>query len=111
MRFVARSFAAAYHNDRIEVVIHIEKLDAHEGQKIEITFMELSELGLDRWFMDQATELCLPDQRIARVTVVDRGWYTVRNEEGEVAARATGRFLFCSRFWLCANQYYIYCKL
>jgi len=60
---------------------------------MEISPMELSKLGLDPWFQNQADELCLPDQRIARITAVDRGWYMVRNEEGEVPARATGRFL------------------
>ncbi len=55
--------------------------------------MELIELGLDRWFKDRASELCKPEQRIARVTAVDRGWYTIRNEHGEVPAQATGKFL------------------
>ena len=72
--------------------------------------MELSELGLDPWFSDQAGKLCKPGQRIARVTVVDRGWYTVRNRDGEVLARATGRFLHstestcdmpCVGDWVC----------
>lgn len=74
--------------------------------------MELSELGLDRWFEDQARELCKPEQRIARVTVVDRGWYIVRNEDGEVSARATGKFLHstestsdmpCVGDWVCVQ--------
>ncbi len=74
--------------------------------------MELSELGLDRWFIDQASELCQPEQRRARVTVVDRGWYIVRNEDGEVPARATGRFLHstqstsdmpCVGDWVCVH--------
>lgn len=55
--------------------------------------MELSELGLDRWFADQARELPKPEHRLARVTVVDRGWYVIRNEDGEVSAQVTGRFL------------------
>jgi ribosome biogenesis GTPase len=74
--------------------------------------MELSELGLDDWFTDQAREHCPPSLRIARVTVVDRGWYTVRNEDGEVAARATGKFLHstgstmdmpCVGDWVCVQ--------
>ena len=74
--------------------------------------MELNELGLDRWFADQAREVCKPEQRIARVTVVDRGWYIVRNEDGEVSARATGRFLHstestsdmpCVGDWACVH--------
>ena len=74
--------------------------------------MELSKLGLDPWFQEQAGELCQSDQRIARVTAVDRGWYVVRNEEGEVPARATGRFLNatdstldmpCVGDWVCVH--------
>jgi len=74
--------------------------------------MELSELGLDGWFDDLAREACKPEHRIARVTVVDRGWYVVRNEDGEVSARATGRFLHstestsdmpCVGDWACVH--------
>lgn len=74
--------------------------------------MELIKLGLDPWFQCQARELCQPDQRIARVTAVDRGWYIVRNEEGEVPARATGKFLNftestmdmpCVGDWVCVH--------
>lgn len=70
------------------------------------------ELGFDRWFKDQAHELCKADLRIARVTVVDRGWYMVRNEDGEVPARATGKFLHttestsdmpCVGDWVCVQ--------
>ena len=79
---------------------------------MKITPMDLSELGLDLWFQSQAGELCQPGQRIARVTAVDRGWYVVRNEEGEVPARTTGRFLNstdstmdmpCVGDWVCVN--------
>ncbi len=74
--------------------------------------MELSELGLDRWLADQARELCKAEQRIARVTVVDRGWYIVRDGAGEVSARATGKFLHstestsdmpCVGDWVCVQ--------
>lgn len=76
------------------------------------TSMELSDFGLDRWFTNLASELCPPEQRLARVTVVDRGWYTVRNENGETAARATGKFLHttestsdmpCVGDWVCVQ--------
>ena len=76
--------------------------------------MELIELGFDRWFEDQARELCKPDQRIARITAVDRGWYIVRNEDGEVPARATGKFLHstestsdmpCVGDWVCVQYH------
>ncbi len=84
------------------------------AKKMKITPMELIELGFDRWFEDQARELCKPDQRIARVTVVDRGWYIVRNEDGEVPARATGKFLHstestsdmpCVGDWVCVQYH------
>ena len=74
--------------------------------------MDLSKLGLDPWFQKQASEFCQPEQRIARVTAVDRGWYVVRNEDGEVPARATGRFLNstdstmdmpCVGDWVCVH--------
>ncbi|KAF0188713.1 MAG: ribosome small subunit-dependent GTPase [Desulfobulbaceae bacterium] len=74
--------------------------------------MELSELGLDPWFQNQAAERCQPEQRMARVTAVDRGWYVVRNEEGEVSAKTTGRFLNstdstmdmpCVGDWVCVH--------
>ncbi|MBU4010019.1 MAG: ribosome small subunit-dependent GTPase A [Proteobacteria bacterium] len=76
--------------------------------------MELIELGFDRWFKDQASELCEPEQRIARVTAVDRGWYTVRNEQGEVPAKATGKFMPstkstidmpCVGDWVCVDYH------
>ena len=79
---------------------------------METTTMELSELGLDHWFTDQARKLCQSGHRLARVTVVDRGWYTVRNEDREVLARATGRFLHstestcdmpCVGDWVCVR--------
>ncbi len=82
------------------------------GLKRKNNSLELSELGWDRWFNDQAKELCQPEQRIARVTAVDRGWYTVRNEAGEVSARATGKFLHttestsdmpCVGDWVCVH--------
>jgi len=55
--------------------------------------MELSDLGFDHWFADQARELRAPDLSVARVTAVDRGRYFVRDEHGEVPAELTGRYL------------------
>ncbi len=54
--------------------------------------MNLTDLGLDRWFADKARELFPPQWCVARVTAVDRGRYLVRGEEGEVPAELTGRF-------------------
>jgi ribosome biogenesis GTPase len=55
--------------------------------------MELIELGMDRWFKDQARTLCAPKQHIARVTVVNRGQYIVKNERGEIPAKVTRKFM------------------
>lgn len=74
--------------------------------------MTFSELGLDRWFADQASEQCGPDPSIARVTAVDRGRYLVRGEAGEVPAELTGKFLHlaesaselpCVGDWVCVH--------
>jgi ribosome biogenesis GTPase len=74
--------------------------------------MELSELGLDRWFAEKAAELCGSDLAVARVTAVDRGRYLVRNEHGEAPAELTGRFLHstessidlpCVGDWVCVR--------
>ncbi|HEY0666219.1 MAG TPA: ribosome small subunit-dependent GTPase A [Gallionella sp.] len=76
--------------------------------------MELSELGLDSQFQQQASKLCEPGQRLARVTAVDRGRYAVRNEAGEVPAELTGKFLHaaessvdmpCVGDWVCVQYH------
>lgn len=58
--------------------------------------MELSELGFDCWFKDQAGEPCGPDEHLARVTAVDRDRYVIRNENGEMPAELTGRLPFAA---------------
>lgn len=74
--------------------------------------MNLSELGLDNWLKDKASELCGPDLSIARVTAVDRGRYLIRGEGGEVPAELTGKFLHlaessselpCVGDWVCVQ--------
>ncbi len=74
--------------------------------------MELSEVGLDNWFRDQASELCGPGRAVARVTAVDRDRYIIRNEHGEIPAELTGKFLFtapsptdlpCVGDWVCVH--------
>jgi len=76
--------------------------------------MKLSELGLDRWFEDQAKDKCGSEQWIARVTAIDRGRYMVTNEHGEVSAELTGRSLYtaesaidlpCVGDWVCVQTY------
>jgi len=58
--------------------------------------MELSELGLNNWLADQASELCSPGESIARVTAVDRDRYLIRNERGEMPAELKGRLVYVS---------------
>jgi ribosome biogenesis GTPase len=74
--------------------------------------MKFSELGLDRWLADKASELCGPDLSVARVTAVDRGRYLIRGEDGEVPAELTGKFLHlaessaelpCVGDWVCVH--------
>jgi ribosome biogenesis GTPase / thiamine phosphate phosphatase len=72
--------------------------------------MELTELGLDSGLAEQAK--CGSGQRLARVTAVDRGRYVVRDEQGEVPAELTGKFLHaaassvdmpCVGDWVCVQ--------
>lgn len=74
--------------------------------------MELTELGLDSGLAEQAR--CGAGQRLARVTAVDRGRYVVRNEQGEVPAELTGKFLYtaassvdmpCVGDWVCVQYH------
>lgn len=74
--------------------------------------MELTELGLDSWLAEQAT--CGSGQRLVRVTAVDRGRYVVRDEQGEVPAELTGKFLYaavssvdmpCVGDWVCVQYH------
>ena len=76
--------------------------------------MELTELGLDRVLAEQARTLCDSGQRLARVTAVNRRRYFVRNEQGEVPAELTGKFLYAAAssvdvrrekpWWLSSNN-------
>jgi ribosome biogenesis GTPase / thiamine phosphate phosphatase len=74
--------------------------------------MDLRDLGLDRWFADQAREQCADGLSIARVTAVDRARYLVRDEHGELPAELTGRLQFvaasstdlpCVGDWVCVR--------
>lgn len=76
--------------------------------------MELTELGLDRWLGEQASRLCGSGRRVARVTAVDRGRYVVRDQQGEVPAELTGKFLYsaastvdmpCVGDWVCVQYH------
>lgn len=74
--------------------------------------MELIELGMNNWFTDNIDGLCGSDQQIARVTAVDRGQCIIRNEHGEVPAKATNKFMCstkstkdmpCVGDWVCVD--------
>ena len=76
--------------------------------------MELTDLGLDSELAEQASQLCKSSLRLARVTAVDRGRYVVRDENGEVPAETTGKFLFhaessvdmpCVGDWVCVQYH------
>jgi ribosome biogenesis GTPase len=72
----------------------------------------LTDLGLDRGLAELTS--CGSGQSLARVTAVDRGRYVVRNEEGEVPAELTGKFLYaaassvdmpCVGDWVCVQYH------
>jgi len=74
--------------------------------------MKFSDIGFDEWFGDQLRELGDACSSIARVTAVDRGWYQIRNEQGDVPAELTGRFSYdidsrielpCVGDWVCVE--------
>ncbi len=74
--------------------------------------MKLSELGIDHRLIDNAQKICEPHQHLARVTVVDRGQYIIKNEQGEIPAKATGKFMYtttsatdmpCVGDWVCVD--------
>jgi ribosome biogenesis GTPase len=74
--------------------------------------MDLTELGLDSRLAEQA--MCGSGERLARVTAVDRGRYIVRDEQGEVPAEPTGKFLHaatssvdmpCVGDWVCVQYH------
>ena len=76
--------------------------------------MKLTGLGSNSGLEEQASLLCGSGQRLARVTAVDRGRYVVRDEQGEVPAELTGRFLHaaassvdmpCVGDWVCVQYH------
>ncbi|MBU0689725.1 MAG: ribosome small subunit-dependent GTPase A [Gammaproteobacteria bacterium] len=76
--------------------------------------MEFKKLGLDPQLQAQADMLCGDDRRLARVSAVDRGRYVIRNENGELPATLTGKFLHfaessvdmpCVGDWVCVQYH------
>ena len=56
--------------------------------------MELRDLGFNDWFQERHQGLHSTENRVARVTTVDRDRYLVRNEKNEVPAETAGRLIF-----------------
>ena len=76
--------------------------------------MELNEIGWDDWFEDQYNAFCGPKHRPARVIIVDRDRYIVRDEDGELSATLTGKFRHsaisttdypCVGDWVCLQRH------
>lgn len=75
---------------------------------------DLSEPGLSSGLEKTADKPCGPHLRLARVTAVDRSRYVVRDEQGEVPAELTGKFLHstassvdmpCVGDWVCVEYH------
>lgn len=56
--------------------------------------MRLEELGWNDWLEVQSDGFCSPEQSLARIIIVDRDRYIVRNEHTELAATLTGKFRY-----------------
>ena len=76
--------------------------------------MGLSELGLDDWFESHASELCGPQQSLARVVAIDRGRILVHDGSGECSAELLGKFFYaadsvagfpCVGDWVCLEHH------
>lgn len=76
--------------------------------------MTLAQLGWDEWFENHTSKFCKSKQTIARVTAVDRGRYNIMDENGEVYASLTGKFLHsakspgdypCVGDWVCVRHF------
>jgi ribosome biogenesis GTPase / thiamine phosphate phosphatase len=56
--------------------------------------LKLSDLGFDKWFEVQVSDLRQEGRSIARISAVDRGSYLIRNQIREVPAELAGKFYF-----------------
>ncbi len=56
--------------------------------------MELQDLGFNEWFIQRLNESGKTDNCIARITLVNKSSYLVRNEGGEVLSELAGEFAF-----------------
>ena len=76
--------------------------------------MELTALGFDSWFEQRCVSILQPEQRMARVTAVDRGAFLVRDQDGETSAEISGKLRFavesaadlpCVGDWVCVQYH------
>jgi ribosome biogenesis GTPase len=76
--------------------------------------MKLSDLGFDKWFEVHVSDLLQEGHSIARISVVDRGSYLIRNQIKEVPAELTGKLSYqtespvdlpCVGDWVTAQYY------
>ncbi|WP_218961273.1 ribosome small subunit-dependent GTPase A [Desulfobotulus mexicanus] len=56
--------------------------------------MKIENLGFDCWFKEKSGDICGADYSVARVAAVDRHYFTIRNEQGEIPAELAGRMYF-----------------
>lgn len=56
--------------------------------------MDLKQLGFDDWFQDQLNDNNYSELDIARVFAVHRNNFTIRTDNGELAAELSGKFLY-----------------
>jgi ribosome biogenesis GTPase len=56
--------------------------------------MKLSDLGFDPWFEEHMTQFHKDDRSIARISVVDRSSYLIRDELREVPAKLSGKLSY-----------------
>lgn len=63
------------------------------SNKKEWSIDSLKKLGFDDWFKEQAQKLYNPDSYLARVTVVNRDQFILRDENGDFTASVNYKFL------------------
>ena len=56
--------------------------------------MELKDLGCDDWFLKIIESSACPDYDFARVVVVNRNKFIIRNKESEIPAEVTGKLIY-----------------
>jgi ribosome biogenesis GTPase len=76
--------------------------------------MKLGNLGFNQWFEDHSAAFRQEDCSFARISAVDRGFFLLQNESGEVTAELTGKLFYqvespvdlpCVGDWVTAQYY------